>query len=113
MKKAWVLLLLPAACILQFCSPSKKSTTPAAKIINFEMDVLPVVTAKCSPCHAEGGKKSKITDYAIAKGEIDDIITRISKNPGEHGFMPMRGQKLSEAEINAFVQWKASGLLEK
>ena len=105
--------MLPAACILQFCSPSKKNTAPAAKIINFETDVRPVVTAKCAPCHTAGGKKSMIDDFAVAKGEIDDIIARISKNPGEHGFMPMRGQKLSEAEINTFVQWKASGLLEK
>ena len=115
MKKSYFLLLLPVLFMLQFCSSTKKTASSGKtemKKVTFENDVKPLVMAKCGPCHTVG-KKSHIGEFAIATAEIDDIIKRIEMNPGEHGFMPLKNEKLSDSAIAVFVQWKASGLLEK
>ncbi len=120
MKKFFLLMVLPAFLILQFCSPSKKTTQtsntsepaqPTGPMMTFEAGVMPLISTKCTPCHTSGDKA--FTIYTNAKEEIDDIISRVQRNPGEKGFMPHKRDKLSEAEINTFIQWKQSGLSEK
>lgn len=114
MKKLLILLLLPATVILQFCSPSKKTTateTPKIQAVTFDGQVKPLVDAKCGPCHTKGDGGLNV--YANSKAHIDETIKRIALNPEDHGFMPKKNAKLSEAEIQVFVQWKATGLLEK
>jgi len=97
---------------LQFCSSTKKVQQEAPKT-TFEADVLPLVTTHCAPCHVPNGKREHLNNYAAAKEHIDEIITRIQKNPGEKGFMPFKRDKLSDSTIQVFVQWKNEGLLEK
>lgn len=105
------------AMMFSNCGPSKKAatgTTPAKADVTFEANVLPIIQSNCAPCHISGqGKKSALNQYGNAKSEIDDIISRISKQKGEHGFMPMRGEKLSENLIQTFKDWKDQGLVEK
>jgi hypothetical protein len=68
----------------------------------------------CSPCHipAKGGNKKAYDNYGNVKNDIDDIIRRISLNPGDRGFMPFKHAKLSDSTIAVFVKWKADGLAE-
>ncbi len=116
-------MILPLGLILAVmfsnCGSSKKSTTatgtaPAHADITFERNVLPVIQSRCSPCHIAGqGKKTPLDQYGNAKSDIDDMINRISKQKGEHGFMPMRGERLAENEIQILKDWKAQGLVEK
>ena len=108
MKKYLVFLLLPALALLQFCSSSKKAAVVKS---NFDDNVKPLVSTKCAPCHTTGSK-SHIAIYDTAKLHVDDIIRRISLNPTEKGFMPMKHEKLSDSAINVFVKWKSDGLLE-
>ena len=76
-------------------------------------NVQPIISMSCAPCHIPPqGNKKPLDTYATAKEDIDDIIARISKTPGERGFMPMRHPKLSADTINTFVKWKEDGLLE-
>lgn len=80
----------------------------------YTANVQQLVIANCSPCHIPPNNRKKPYDtYAALKGDIDDIISRIEKNPDDRGFMPFKHAKLSDSVINVFVKWKADGLLEK
>src|SRR5690349_13317238 len=115
MKKLSVLALLSAAVVFQFCSSSKKasSSSNTTASVTYTKNIQPIILSHCTPCHIEGkGKKKSLNNYAAAKSSIDEILERIQKNPGEHGFMPARHPKLSDSTIQAFIQWKNSGLIE-
>ena len=77
-------------------------------------NIQPIISTSCAPCHIPPqGNKKPYNTYAAAKEDIDEMIARISKNPGERGFMPMRHPKLSADTIHTFVKWKEDGLLEQ
>jgi hypothetical protein len=105
--------------IFSYCTHSKKVTAGAAPAapakLTYESDLKPLIMGKCAPCHipASGGSKKPYDTYAAVKGDIDDMIHRISLNPGDRGFMPSRKPKLSDSTIAVFKQWKADGMLEK
>jgi mono/diheme cytochrome c family protein len=110
-KVSITLLLVGSVSLFQYCSSTKKAAAPVA---TYDKDILPVIQASCAPCHIAGkGNKLPIDNYAKAKEFAADIIERIQKNPGDHGFMPMRNPKLSDATIALFVAWKDGGLQEK
>jgi hypothetical protein len=115
MKKVALTLMALLALVMQFCSSSKKAahTKEVAKM-TYIGNIEPIISTSCSPCHIPPkGNKKPYNSYAAVSSDISDIIARISKNPGEKGFMPMRHPKLSSDTINVFVQWKNDGLLEK
>jgi hypothetical protein len=95
--------------LFQYCSSSKKVI--AAPKVSYA-SVQPVIMNSCSPCHT-GGKQKSLNNYITAKDEIDEIITRIQKQPTEKGFMPMKHPKLADSTIQLFVRWKNDGLSEK
>jgi len=114
MKKISVVLLIVATCALQYCSSSKKTAKVEVPKLTYTANVLPLIVANCSPCHipSKGGRIKAYDNYAAAKNDIDKIITRVSLNPGDKGFMPFKHAKLSDSTINVLVQWKKDGLLE-
>lgn len=116
MRKNLVILLLSVSVALSFCTSSKKSqsATQVPSKVTYVANVQPIVASSCSPCHipTQGNKKPYNT-YAAVKADIDEIITRIQKNPGEKGFMPMRHPKLADSTILVFVNWKKEGLIEQ
>lgn len=113
MKKICLSLVLLCAFVLQFCTASKNSKSNKVAKITYMDNIQPIVSTSCAPCHIppQGNKKAYNT-YAAVKGDIDDILTRINRNPGEKGFMPMRHPKLSADTLNIFAKWKSDGLLE-
>lgn len=114
MRKLSIAIILVACSFsLQFCSSSKKAAAKPAPV-TYEHNIMPVITSSCSPCHIAGkGNKKSLDNYTAASSSIDEIIARIQKTPGEHGFMPAMHPKLSDSTINVFVQWKNAGVLEK
>lgn len=114
MKKIFTSAMLLASVVLfQFCSHSKKVASASTTAVTYNGSVKNIIETSCSPCHIAGkGNKKSLDNYEAAKNSIDDIIARIQKNPGEHGFMPVMNPKLSDADIAAFVNWKNSGLNE-
>lgn len=56
--------------------------------------------------------KSSSAENTAASSEIDEILTRIQKNPGEKGFMPFKHTKLADSTIAVFVKWKEAGMPE-
>ncbi len=112
MKKLILFFFVIVVCTFQFCTSSKKAH--AMVKTTYVGNVQALVTANCSPCHIPPNNRKKAFDtYAAVKGDIDDIISRIEKNPDDRGFMPFKHAKLSDSVINVFVKWKADGLLEK
>jgi hypothetical protein len=113
MKKVCLSLILCFAFVLQFCTGPKKASTKAPSI-TYVGNIQPIVVNSCSPCHIPPqGNKKPYNTYASVKADIDEIINRIQRNPGEKGFMPQRHPKLSDSTINLFVQWKNTSMLEK
>ncbi len=114
MKKLIILLLIiPVVTALQFCTSAKKAAASEPKI-TYVTNIQPVMVASCSPCHfPPNGKKMHLDTYSSVSSVIDDILSRIQKDPSERGFMPMKHPKLADSTINMFIQWQKDGLLEK
>jgi len=113
MRHALLLLCLSATLVLAYCSTSKKVQSAPAKIA-YANNVQPIIAASCSPCHMPPkGNKKPLDNYAAVRSNIDDIVIRIEKNPGEKGFMPARHPKLPDSTILVLKQWKTDGLQEK
>ena len=89
--------------------------TPKVAKTTFQGTVFPLLQAKCSPCHlpSKGGNKADFENYSSAVKYSADMVIRIQMNPGERGFMPMRGAKLSADEIAVFKKWLSDGFLDK
>lgn len=111
--------------LIAFVSCAKKtnptaSTTeapkeaPKPKATSYTVEVLPLLQAKCSPCHfpSKGGNKANFETFASASKFGAAMLDRIQKNPGDRGFMPMRNPKLSDAEIATVKKWIDGGMIE-
>ncbi len=107
-------LTMITVTVFSYCSASKKANASMAPT-TYEANVAQLVTANCSPCHipAKGGKKLALDTYDALKTNIDSVIVRIEKHPGEKGFMPFKKTRLSDSTIAVFKQWKADGLAVK
>ena len=114
MKKLSIFLIVCLAAFFQYCSSSKKASTPVYIPMNYITNIQPTILANCSPCHIPPkGFKLALNSYDAAKTNIDDMIRRINLAPAERGFMPFKHNKLSDSVISVFVRWKNDGLLEK
>lgn len=115
MKKYFIFGIITIALfVFSNCRSSRKVTADVPKL-TYEHNVQTLIAAKCTPCHIpeKGGRKKDYTNFAAVQGDIDEIISRISLNPGEKGYMPLMGAKLSDSTIAIFTKWKADGLIEK
>jgi mono/diheme cytochrome c family protein len=115
-------LFLTLIIIIGFGACSKKSNpgkTAAeevkVKLTTYSGDILPLLQAKCSPCHmpSKGGNKANFENYEGAKKYGAEMLARVIKAPTDRGFMPKMNPKLSEAEIAVIRKWGEQGLLEK
>lgn len=100
--------------------------------VNFEKDLLPVITKKCLDCHKapveENGKKKEPkaglrldASWAILKGSEDGpvltpgapdksgIYESVTLPKDEDGHMPSKGEDLTAAEIKLLKTWIAEG----
>ena len=110
MKKLTLIFVITAAIALPFCKTSKKAS---GSKVTYDASIQPLVMNNCSPCHfPPKGNKKPLDTYAATSKNIDDIISRIQKNPADKGFMPFKHPKLADSTINVFVKWKADGMLE-
>jgi hypothetical protein len=119
MKKIFTILTLISITLFVACSkksnPGKSVTeAPKEKATTYTADIVPLLQAKCTPCHlpSKGGFKADFENYASAKKYGADMLTRVQLNPGERGFMPFKHTKLPEEEIAVFKKWVEQGLLE-
>ena len=113
MKKIFVLILLTAPFILQYCTSSKNNVKTKSALITYNANVKQVLEINCTPCHfPPKGNKKAYNSYTAVKADIDQILSRVNRNPVDKGFMPFKHSKLSDSTINVLAQWKKDGLLE-
>ena len=113
MKKIPFVLMLMIIAAFTACT---KKASPA-KIIptTYTDDILPLIQAKCTPCHlpSKGGFKANFENYESAKKYGAEMLDRVMIAPGQRGFMPMKHDKLADIEIALIKKWIDQGLLEK
>ncbi len=108
-------LIIFASCAKKTTSASSSAAeAPKPKVTSYSADVLPLLQAKCTPCHfpSKGGNKANFETYATAFKAGAEMVARVQKNPGERGFMPMRNPKLSDTEIAILKKWVEGGMAE-
>ncbi|MEI9957682.1 MAG: hypothetical protein WDM90_15595 [Ferruginibacter sp.] len=114
MKKALIVTLCIATLvILQNCGSSKKINKVKEPVVSFEKDVMPILQARCTPCHfPPDGRKKPLNTYDAVKGNIADIIARVKLPKTDNGFMPWKGKKpaLSDTMINVLEQWQKQNM---
>ena len=115
-------MFLMLTIIISFAACSKKSNPGKStaedvkvKLTTYSGDILPLLQAKCTPCHlpSKGGNKANFENYEVAKKYGTEMLARVIKAPTEKGFMPRMNPKLSESEIAVIRKWGEQGLLEK
>lgn len=116
MKKISLIFTIAAITLFAACS-QKNSASKTPKVIptTYTTDIVPLIQAKCSPCHlpSKGGRKASFESYDAAKKYSADILARIQLNPTDRGFMPFKNEKLSADEIVLVKKWLDQGMLEK
>ena len=104
--------------ITVFAACTKKaSPAQTAKVIptTYTVDILPLIQAKCTPCHlpSKGGFKANFENYESAKKYGAEMLDRVMIAPGQRGFMPFKHEKLTDTEIALIKKWVDGGLVEK
>lgn len=116
MKKFPFVLTVIIITLFAACS-QKNSASKTPKVIptTYTTDIMPLIQAKCSPCHlpSKGGRKASFESFDAAKKYSADILARIQLNPTDRGFMPFKNEKLTADEIVLVKKWVDQGLLEK
>jgi len=113
MKKTVVIVLsICALVVLQNCG-SSKNVTKKPMAVSFEKDVVPIMQARCTPCHfPPDGRKKPLNTYDAVKANISDIIARVKMPQSDNGFMPWKSKKpaLSDTMINVLVEWQKQNM---
>ncbi|MGR3812404.1 hypothetical protein [Jiulongibacter sp. NS-SX5] len=107
------LTALSLALAISLTSCEKEGDTTPAVTFN---EVNSILQANCQPCHVAGSgtnfeQRAKFVDDAsIAKAVASGIISRVNRDPGQAGFMPVNGSKLAAADIQVIQDWIDGGM---
>jgi mono/diheme cytochrome c family protein len=93
----------------------------SAEEINYTKDVMPILKQNCFKCHYDKKKKgdfSFLTKESILKGgkegkdkdvipgnSKDSILIKLILSKDSDEYMPPKGARLTEAEINTLKKW--------
>jgi hypothetical protein len=113
MKKNVLILTVMGMAFFAACT-KKASPGKTVKPTTYTADIVPLIQAKCTPCHlpGKGGRKADFENYAGAKKYGADMLARVMLNPGDRGFMPFKHDKLPAEEIALLKKWIDGGMLE-
>lgn len=110
--------IFPLACFVTSAKPSQKSDSPS-----FAQDVLPILTAHCSPCHTGEGRSGGLSLVSfdalkgggasgpvVVPGNADSSLL-LSRILGKGGLprMPMGFKPLSQKEVGVIRGWIEQG----
>lgn len=110
-------LILPLAVVLSNCSSAKKGKSDyvEAKKISYTVDIKPIITNSCTPCHMPPqGKKEPFENYTQVKEHIAAIIARVKLPQEDRKFMPPVNKKpaLTDEQVAILVQWQQQNMPE-
>jgi len=107
--------ILSLTVITVFIACTKKASPAKIVLTTYTVDILPLVQAKCTPCHlpSKGGNKGNFENYESAKNYAAQMLDRVMIAPGQRGFMPKNHDKLADTEIALIKKWIDQGVLEK
>ena len=113
MKQLSFILILIVITVFAACT--KKASPTKILPTNYTFDILPLIQAKCTPCHlpSQGGNKANFETYESAKKYAAEMLDRVMIAPGQRGFMPKNHDKLADTEIALIKKWIDQGLQEK
>lgn len=80
--------------------------------IKYGADILPIITANCYSCHANGIVNGDVSldGYANLKAQADNgNLTGVITHANGYPPMPDNGGKLSDCEINKIKAWIRGG----
>ncbi|RNC86984.1 MAG: hypothetical protein ED556_06055 [Winogradskyella sp.] len=91
--------------------------TPPPDFVNFEEDIRVIFENNCWQCHGTtpqfGAQTSLVFYDEVVFGiENNNVIGRISLQPGEPGAMPLTGVRLPQNLIDLIILWEEEGFLE-
>ncbi|TCK68930.1 hypothetical protein DFQ05_0440 [Winogradskyella wandonensis] len=92
--------------------------TPPPVLVSFQDDIKPIFDNNCVTCHGDtpqnfGAQTSLRNHGEIVFGiENNNLVNRISAQPGEAGAMPLTGVRLPQNLIDLIIQWQEEGLLD-
>ena len=112
-KTVLVMLCICSLAVLQNCGSSKKASKSTVVAVSFDKDVMPILQARCTPCHfPPDGRKKPLNTYDAVKTNIADMIARVKLPHNDKGFMPWQGKKpaLSDSMINVMVEWQKQNM---
>jgi len=112
-KTVLVMLCICSLALLQNCGSSKKASKSTVTAVSFDKDVLPIMQARCTPCHfPPDGRKKPLNTYDAVKDNINDIVTRIQLPQSNDKFMPWKSKKpaLSDSMINVLMEWQRQNM---
>ncbi|GGI57917.1 hypothetical protein [Winogradskyella haliclonae] len=91
--------------------------TPPPDLVNFDEDINVIFQNNCWACHGTtpqfGAQTSLVFYEEVVFGiENNNLINRISAQPGEGGAMPLGGPRLPQNLIDLIILWQEEGFLE-
>lgn len=123
MKKIYLLLILLISLGTFSCASDSFSDLveidegPNETPVNFVDDIQPIMNNNCLPCHGNppinGAPISLTTFEEVMASTENNLIDRISLQPGQGGFMPLGGARLPQNLIDLIIQWRDEGFLEE
>lgn len=89
---------------------------PQTNIVTYVDDVGPIIETNCVSCHSDppvnGAPNSLVNYVEVVNAVVNmDLIDRISRQPGEGGFMPLGGSRLPQNLIDLIEQWEDEGFI--
>lgn len=117
MKKLIFLTLLVSSLFSCTNASEDDLIVPAQQLpdpVTYEAHVKPIIQSNCLNCHGnppQNGAPISLNSYPdVSNAYVNGgLLNRISSQPGESGFMPVGGARLSQFSIDIIEKWEADG----
>lgn len=91
--------------------------TPPPNSVSFNEDVRIIMENNCTFCHGDPPTNGATTPLVTYQNVVDgvnnnNLIQRISAQPGEGGAMPLGGPRLPQNLIDLIIEWEAQGFID-
>lgn len=91
--------------------------TPLPVFVTYDDDIKDIFVNNCNYCHSDPPRNGASTPLMTYQNAVDgmnnnNLLSRISAQPGEGGAMPLGGPRLPQNLIDLIAEWEEQGFLE-